>query len=143
MQRIDKFFKLPLFAVVGASSNREKFGNKVLRCYLEYSRKAIPISKTQANIEGLDCIESLTALKASFSNIDPAKIGVSIVTSPHVTKEVLQEGIQLGYRHFFLQPGTTDASVEDLIISEKKRFSDLDIIEDCVLMNLPNYANDA
>jgi predicted CoA-binding protein len=121
------FFKLPLFAVVGASNNREKFGNKVLRCYQQYSRHVVPISKVSDNVEGVDSLNSLTRLAeklqeaqaaladsnihAKYKNVRVADVGVSIITPPAVTRAVLEEGLTLGYRNFFLQPGTVDEDV--------------------------------
>jgi len=40
-QQIDLFFQSKAFAVIGASSNREKYGNKVLRCYQQMIKKFI------------------------------------------------------------------------------------------------------
>jgi hypothetical protein len=34
-----KIFSSPAYAVVGASVNQAKFGNKVLRCYLQHNKK--------------------------------------------------------------------------------------------------------
>ena len=36
---IEKFLQSPEFAVIGASSNRNKYGNKVLRCYIASPEK--------------------------------------------------------------------------------------------------------
>lgn len=32
-KQLEQFLASPVFAVVGASTNRDKYGNKVLRCY--------------------------------------------------------------------------------------------------------------
>jgi hypothetical protein len=50
---MEQFFSLPLKAVVGASTDRMKFGNKVLRCYIDKKQLAVPINKRQATIEGI------------------------------------------------------------------------------------------
>jgi predicted CoA-binding protein len=138
------FFKLPLFAVVGASTERSKFGNKVLRAYIDNSFKAIPISKKQSSIEGIPCVESLTALaaslsatEASFNNtVDTSKIGVSIVTPPGATKLILEEAVGLGYCNFFLQPGTYDAEVEEYMAGLKAEKPTINLIQSCVLREL-------
>jgi predicted CoA-binding protein len=56
VSRAKKFFSLEHFAVVGASANQNKFGNKVLRCYKE---KLLPVTavnnnsrQSRADIEG-------------------------------------------------------------------------------------------
>lgn len=52
MRAVDRFMALPLKAVVGASANRDKFGNKVLRCLLQHGMRAVPVNKLQDAIEG-------------------------------------------------------------------------------------------
>ena len=41
-KQIEAFLEGAAFAVVGASANRDKYGNKILRCYLQHGRQAIP-----------------------------------------------------------------------------------------------------
>ena len=52
-QQSQHFFSLPLKAVVGASNERSKFGNTVLRCYQSHGQAVVPINKKQSMIEGL------------------------------------------------------------------------------------------
>jgi len=140
------FFKLPLFAVVGASSERSKFGNKVLRAYQEKSMNALPISKKQTTIEGIPCVDSLSTLshnltvETEFPQLqgitNPSMVGVSIITPPAATRAVLEEGALLGYTNFFLQPGTCDAEVEKYIATLKKGNKQMNIIQGCVLVEL-------
>ncbi len=144
MNPLARFFKLPTFVVVGASNNREKFGNKILRCYVEYNRNVVPISKLQPIIENLESFQSLTTfiehLRSKHSNVRASDIGVSIVTPPVVTKQVLEEGLQLGYRHFMLQPGTVDNLVEEFIKAKCKEDSTIDIIHSCVLREIAHFS---
>ena len=140
------FFKLPLFAVVGASSERAKFGNKVLRAFQEKSLNALPISKKQATIEGIPCIDSLKTLshnltvETEFPQLqgitNPSMVGVSVVTPPAATRAVLEEGAHLGYTNFLLQPGTCDAEVEKYITTLQKGNDKMNIIQGCVLVEL-------
>lgn len=140
------FFKLPLFAVVGASSQRSKFGNKVLRAYQEKTLNALPVSKRETVIEGIPCVDSLTTLahnltpESEFPQVSgitsTAMIGVSIITPPGATRLILEEGALLGYTNFFLQPGTTNAEVDSFIAELKKKNKKMNIIEGCVLVEL-------
>jgi hypothetical protein len=38
-EQIAEFLAAPAFGVAGASKNRDKYGNKVLRCYLQNGRR--------------------------------------------------------------------------------------------------------
>ena len=44
MDPITRFLASPAFGVVGASPRRHKYGNKVLRCYQQAGRRAIPVN---------------------------------------------------------------------------------------------------
>jgi predicted CoA-binding protein len=127
MSSIQQFFALPKFAVVGASNDRSKFGNRILVCYREHGKDVIPINKKEATIEGLPCKGSIVELE------HPESVGVSIVTPPAVTKAVIEEGLAHGFRHFFLQPGTYDAAVDAVIQREAQKAT---FIKSCVLVEL-------
>ena len=43
-ERIDEFLKGKVFGVIGASRDRAKYGNKILRCYLQHGLTAYPIN---------------------------------------------------------------------------------------------------
>ena len=131
----DGFFNLPTFAVVGASTNRDKFGNKVLRCYKQHGKHAIPISKRETEIESIPCVSSLTALSTEIG-VDMSRVGVSIITPPGATALILQEGVAVGCRHFYLQPGTADEDVRQLIASEEFKKAGVKAILGCVLVDL-------
>ncbi|KAL2267271.1 hypothetical protein VTJ83DRAFT_4548 [Remersonia thermophila] len=103
------FFQSPKFAVVGASTNPEKFGFKVFRWYINHSLPVTPINPTAAPIpvDGKEypAVTSLSALDS------PADTSVSIITPPHVTRKTLEEAKGLGIQAVFLQPGTFDDAV--------------------------------
>jgi len=97
--KFSPFLSATTFAVVGASTSREKFGNKVLRCYLQDGKKAIPINPREKEIEGLPCLANLSFLTC------PSETAVSVITPPAVTVSVLEQAAKLGIKHVWLQPG--------------------------------------
>jgi len=134
--RNEEFFNLHSFAVVGASTNRDKFGNKVLRCYKQHGKHAIPISTRESMIESLPCVKSLTALSTEKGKDFMSQLGVSIITPPGATALILKEGVSVGCRHFYLQPGTADDTVRELIASEEFQKAGVKSIQGCVLVDL-------
>jgi predicted CoA-binding protein len=86
------------FAVVGASSSREKYGNQVLRSYWRAGRVAFPVNPTATVVEGAPCFPNLSALPERPH-------GVSIITPPHVSAEVVDEALSLGIEYLWFQPG--------------------------------------
>ena len=130
------FFQSTLVkAVVGASADRDKFGNKVLRSYIENKMSCVPINKKTKVIEGISTVESLTTLQKQLPFMGASsmsQVGVSIITPPGVTKLIIEEAYSLGVRSFFLQPGTSDA-LTDAYLSGLK---DCNIVKGCVLVEL-------
>ncbi|KAF9361316.1 hypothetical protein BGX34_007207 [Mortierella sp. NVP85] len=98
---INEFFSSAAqkFAVVGASTNRTKFGNKVLRWYIDHGYTAVPVNPNEKAIESVACVPNLSSLPGS-----PAEYHVSIITPPAVTKSVLEEAHKNGIKRVWLQP---------------------------------------
>jgi predicted CoA-binding protein len=102
-EKIAAFLAAPAFGVAGASKNRDKYGNKVLRCYLQNGRRAIPINPVEATIEGVACVKAVSDLPAEVSSL-------SIITPPQVTDQVVAHAIARGIRHIWMQPGAESAT---------------------------------
>lgn len=100
---IQRFLAQSRFAVVGASSDRSKYGNKVLRCYLQHKRDAVPVHPKETVVEGVPAFPSLTAIAGGVG-------AVSIITPPAVTEKVVEEAAKLGIRHLWMQPGAESAA---------------------------------
>lgn len=100
---VDAFLAGEPFAVVGASTNRAKYGNKVLRAYQQNARPVYPINPRAETIEGLEAYPDLASLPV-------VPHGVSIITPPTITEQVVQEAVALGVKHLWMQPGAESAS---------------------------------
>jgi predicted CoA-binding protein len=103
--KIQAFLDGNVFAVAGASSNRAKYGNKVLRVYQQNGRIVFPVNPREKEIEGLACYPDLAALP------EPVH-GLSIVTPPDVTQGLLEQAAAAGIRHVWMQPGAEPADFE-------------------------------
>lgn len=97
-QRIDRFLQQKSFAVVGASPDRAKYGNKVLRAYLQNNRKVFPVNPGHEQIEGLRAYPDLAALPEPVD-------AVSIVTPPAITEAVVEHAAEAAVRYVWMQPG--------------------------------------
>lgn len=102
---VQDFLAEKSFAVVGASPDRSKYGNKVLRCYMQNGRAVTPVHPKEPVVEGLTAYASLGAI--------PDKPGaVSVITPPAVTEKVVEECAKLGIKHIWMQPGAeSDAAI--------------------------------
>ena len=94
---------MPTAAIVGASRDRRKFGNKALRAHLAAGYRVFPINLRQREIEGLAAWPSLAALPEPVERI-------SVYLPPEVTRRLLPEIAAAGARQVFFNPGSVDAA---------------------------------
>ena len=124
--QIDLFLASPAFGVVGASSNPRKFGNKVLRCYLQHGHRAIPVNPNESQIEGIACVAAVTDLPAEVKSI-------SMITPPTVTEQLVPLAIARGIENIWMQPGAESPAAIELC-----RKHNINVIADgsCLLVEL-------
>lgn len=123
---LETFFKSAAFGVVGASEDRSKFGNKVLRCYISNQKVVIPVNPKAASIEGLACV-------ASVSDLPDAVKSISVITPPAITEKVVEAAIARGITNIWLQPGAESAAAV-----ERCKAAGINVIADhsCILVVL-------
>lgn len=97
-QQIQQFLASPAFGVVGASANRQKYGNKVLRCYQQNGRIVIPVNPNEPEIEGIPCVATIENLPLDVESI-------SMITPPAITAKLVPMAIQKGIKNIWMQPG--------------------------------------
>lgn len=91
-------------AVVGASRQRHKFGNKAVRAYLEAGWEVYPVNLHEKRIEGLPVVSSLLELPAPVDR-------VSIYLEPASTVGILDEIAQRPPGEVWFNPGSADDTV--------------------------------
>jgi acyl-CoA synthetase (NDP forming) len=99
-------------AVIGASSDRQKFGNRAVRAFVRAGDRVIPINPHEALIEGLPAYASVLAVPGS---IDMATFYVP----PEVGERIIEEVAQKGIPEVWLNPG----SESDALIAHARRLS--------------------
>ena len=125
-ENIESFFNGQRFAVVGASRDRAKYGNKVLRAYQQNNLEVFPVNPHAEEVEGLKAYSSLKSLTVSVD-------GISIVTPPDVTERTVEQAIELGIKRIWLQPGAESAKA---ILAAKRAGATLIAGGPCVLVAL-------
>ncbi|PVG02430.1 NAD(P)-binding protein [Serendipita vermifera] len=103
------FISSPRFAVLGASVDRAKYGNKVLRWYQAHNLPVVPINSKVDEIEGVRTVASLEELES------PMTTALSIITPPAITLNALRQVKDLGIPYVWIQPGAADSTVSDYI----------------------------
>ena len=97
-QRIEDFLSAGPWGVVGASKDRAKYGNKVLRCYLQHGREVYAVNPRETEIEGVPSFKSVAELPAAVR-------ALSIITPPPVSEQVVRDAARRGIAKLWMQPG--------------------------------------
>ncbi|OFW03657.1 MAG: CoA-binding protein [Acidobacteria bacterium RIFCSPLOWO2_02_FULL_68_18] len=116
-------------AVVGASSDRRKFGNKALRAFQEEGHRVIPINPHEAAVEGLPAYASVLDVPGP---IDMATVYVQ----PEVGVRLLREFEQKGIPEIWVNPGADSPE----LLAEARRLK-LNVITACSVVALGRDPN--
>ena len=92
-------------AVIGASTNRQKFGNKALRAFAHQGYTVIPINPNEREVEGHRAYASVLEV--------PGRIDIATVYVPaRAGVQVVEQLAQLGnVEEVWLNPGADDSAV--------------------------------
>jgi len=91
-------------AVIGASSDRRKFGNKAVRAFLAQGYTVVPVNPHEAEIEGLKAYPSVLDIPGP---VEMATVYLPGAAGVRVMSEVAQKGIT----EVWLNPGADDPDV--------------------------------
>lgn len=95
----------PTVAILGASANRAKFGNKSIRAHVAQGYDVYPVNPKGGEIEGL-------AVFARLADIPVERLDrVSVYLPPAILLGVLDEVATVGCDEFFLNPGSESPEV--------------------------------
>jgi len=111
-------------AVVGASRDRHKFGNKAVRAFRDAGHTVIPVNPHESDVEGLKTYASVLDVPGP---IDMATVYVQ----PDVALGLLDEFEQKQIPEIWLNPGADD---DDVIAEAKRRH--LNVIVACSIMGV-------
>jgi len=97
---------MPTIAIIGASRDRSKFGNKAVRAYVQQGYTVYPVNLKERQIEGLPCYRSITEIPGRPDR-------VSVYVPPAVVMQLLPEIAAKGCDELWLNPGTeSDEALE-------------------------------
>ena len=119
-----------LIALVGASNDKNKYGNKILLDLHYKNYNVVPINHREDSIAGLKAyskVQDLPSRPSIINFVVPPEIGLII------TKELVEEG----YDHFWYQPGAESENLSNLLAQENKDFID----DKCIMVATRLSAN--
>ena len=109
-------------AIIGASSNRNKFGNKAVRAFVRQGYTVYPVNPNEPEVEGLATFESIKDVP-----VHPQM--VSVYVPPPVLVKLLPDIAAKGCDELWLNPGTESAAV----LAEVERLG-LNAIQACSIL---------
>ena len=89
----------PTVAVIGASSDRSKFGNKAVRAFAKFGYHVYPIHPRETEVEGWPVFRNLAAVPAD------ALDAVTLYLPPSAGVKVLDEIVGRPVQAVWLNPG--------------------------------------
>jgi predicted CoA-binding protein len=92
-------------AVIGASANRSKFGNKAVRAFRDAGYTVFPIHPTLKEVEGLPAFPDLDALPVA--SLDQ----VSFYVPPQIGETLLAQVARKKPTEVWLNPGSESAAL--------------------------------
>ena len=93
-------------ALVGASNDRSKFGNRIYRDLRSKGYNVIPINPKDENIEGDKAYTSIQMME-ELPDI------VNFVVPPPIAMKVAQNAVELGVEYLWFQPGSESNEIEN------------------------------
>lgn len=115
---------MPSIAIIGASNNRRKFGNKAVRAYQHKGWTVYPVHPTQSSIEGLTVYKTIADVPHPIDR-------VALYLPPPVTMRVLPDIAAAAPGDVYFNPGTTSPEV-----IAKARELGLNAIQSCAIVDI-------
>jgi len=109
-------------AIIGASSNPNKFGNKAVRAFQRHGYTVYPVNPNEPEVEGL----------ATFKSINDVPVRphmISVYVPPPVLVKLLPDIAAKGCDELWLNPGTES----DAVLGEAERLG-LNTIQACSIV---------
>lgn len=115
---------MPSVAVIGASNDRSKYGNKAVRAYRQRGFTVYPVNPNEETVEGIAACKSIAQVP-----VRPDL--VSVYVRPEVLVKLLPEIAARGCNELWLNPGTESEEVLDMASNLK-----LNVIQACSIVSI-------
>ena len=106
-----------LIALVGASNDPKKYGNKILLDLVSKGYNVAPINNK----------EKMISSNKSYMNVLDLEVTPSIinfVVPPKIGFKITKELVENNYDNFWYQPGAESKEISDFLTSKNKNFID-------------------
>ncbi|MFP4198636.1 MAG: CoA-binding protein [Halanaerobium sp.] len=116
--------KLKNWAVVGATTKKNRYGYKIVRKLNENDYNVFPVNPKFEEVAGLKCYADLSSIDTQIDVVD-------MVVNPKQGIKVMEEINKLGIKYVWLQPGTRSEEIKKFAAE-----NNIELIEDCIYASL-------
>ena len=124
MSIIEKTMKMKNWAVVGATTKKNRFGYKIVKKLNDNDYNVFPVNPKLDEVDGLNCYPDLSSIEDQIDVVD-------MVVNPKHGIKVMKEINKLGIKYVWLQPGTRSDEIKDY--AEE---NDIKYVESCIYATL-------
>lgn len=121
----------PTVAIIGASADRQKYGNKSVRAHLKQGYEVFPIHPRESTIEGLNVYSSLDELPVT--DLDR----ISVYVPPAIGISLLEAIRDRGAKEVWFNPGSESAE----LLARANELG-LNIIQACSIIDIGESPSD-
>jgi len=111
-------------AIIGASNDPRKFGNKAVRAFLQQGYTVYPVNPNETEVEGIVAYKSIREVPERPQMI-------SVYVPPQVLRKLLPDIAERGCEELWLNPGTES----DEVLAEAERLG-LNVIQACSIVGI-------
>ena len=117
---------MPTVAILGASADRSKFGNKAVRAFLARGYDVYPVNPKGGEVEGLPAYKSLAEIPP-----DVKLDRISVYLPPAIGLKAVPEIAARGCSELWLNPGSES---DDLVAAAEQK--GLNVIQACSIVDI-------
>src|SRR5258705_8215309 len=99
---------MPTVAIIGASADPSKFGNKSIHAHVRAGYDVYPVNPKEDTIEGLKCYRSILDVPLALGRI-------SLYLPPPVAVKVLDDIAKKGCQELWINPGVESPELTEKI----------------------------
>lgn len=116
---------MPSIVIIGASSDRSKFGNKAVRAFMKKGFAVYPVNPKETEIEGLKAYKSILDIPEESFDM------VSVYLPPTVGMKAIEEIAKKKVKEVWFNPGA-----ESPELTAKAEKLGLTVIEACSIVSV-------